>query len=122
MTDHYEDDEETKAKRVLSNSAVLRFIASFWMRRPWLFWPAVGLMLVAIGFDLALPWAAKRLVDAVSAIPREPPEAWTAWAWFVGVYLAFSLIRNVDFRFRNPMAAASMMEMTDEGFKRVQSF
>jgi len=121
-TEHYEDDEETKAKRVLSNRDVLRFIAGFWMRRPWLFWPAVVLMLIAIGFDLALPWAAKGLVDAVAATPREPPQAWAAWAWFVGVYLAFSVIRNIAFRFWNPMSAAAMKEMTDEGFQRVQSF
>jgi ATP-binding cassette subfamily B protein len=122
MTDHYEDDEETKTKRVLSNTQVLRFISGFWMRRPWLFWPAVALMLLAIAFDLALPWAAKGLVDAVSATPREPPAAWSAWAWFVGVYLAFSLIRNIAFRFWNPMSAGAMKEMTDEGFQRVQSF
>jgi ATP-binding cassette, subfamily B, bacterial len=121
-TEHYEDDEETKAKRVLSNRQVLRFIAGFWMRRPWLFWPAVVLMFIAIAFDLALPWAAKGLVDVVAAEPPQPPDAWRAWAIFVGVYLAFALIRNVAFRFWNPMSAAAMKEMTDEGFRRVQSF
>jgi len=122
MTDHYEDEDETRKDRALSNRQVLGFIAGFWMRRPWLFWPAVGLMLIAIGFDLMLPWAAGRLVDAVAATPKEPPAAWTAWATFVGVYLAFSLIRNAAFRFWNPMAAHNMKEMTDEGFRRVQSF
>lgn len=34
MTEHYEDDEETKTKRVLSNAQVLRFIGGFWLRRP----------------------------------------------------------------------------------------
>jgi len=122
MTDHYEDDEETKTKRVLSNAQVLRFIGGFWLRRPLLFWTAVVLMLVAIGFDLMLPWAAGRLVDVVATTPREPPAAWSAWAIFVGVYLAFSLVRNLAFRFWNPMAAGNMKEMTDEGFQRVQAF
>jgi len=122
MTDHYEDDEETKTKRVLSNAQVLRFIGGFWLRRPALFWTAVALMLVAIAFDLMLPWASGRLVDAVAATPREPPAAWSAWAVFVGVYLAFSLVRNLAFRFWNPMAAGNMKEMTDEGFRRVQGF
>lgn len=122
MTDHYEDDDDIKKERALSNRQVLGFIAGFWVRRPWLFWPAVGLMLTAIAFDLMLPWAAGRLVDVVSSQPPQPPAAWAAWATFVGVYLAFSLIRNVAFRFWNPMAAASMKEMTDEGFRRVQSF
>ncbi|OHB29279.1 MAG: multidrug ABC transporter ATP-binding protein [Phenylobacterium sp. RIFCSPHIGHO2_01_FULL_69_31] len=122
MTEHYEDDEEIKTKRVLSNRQVLAFIGGFWLRRPALFWAAVGLMLIAIIFDLMLPWAAGRLVDVVAATPREPPAAWSAWAIFVGVYLAFSLVRNLAFRFWNPMAAHNMKEMTDEGFQRVQAF
>ncbi|WP_309089211.1 ABC transporter ATP-binding protein [Phenylobacterium sp.] len=122
MTEHYEDDDETKKDRVLKNRQVLGFIAGFWMRRRLLFFAAVGLMVVAIGFDLALPWAAGRLVDAVAATPREPPEAWRAWAIFVGVYLAFSLVRNLAFRFWNPMAARNMKEMTDEAFRHVQGF
>jgi ATP-binding cassette subfamily B protein len=122
MTEHYEDDEEIKKDRVLSNTQVLRFIGGFWMRRPWLFWTAVGLMLTAIAFDLMLPWAAGRLVDVVAKSPPEPADAWVAWAFFVGVYLAFSLIRNLAFRFWNPMSARNMKEMTDEGFRRVQAF
>jgi ATP-binding cassette subfamily B protein len=122
MTEHYEDDDETKKDRVLKNRQVLGFIARFWMRRRLLFFAAVGLMLVAIAFDLALPWAAGRLVDAVATTPRQPDRAWSAWAAFVGVYLAFSLIRNLAFRFWNPMAAGNMKEMTDEAFRHVQRF
>jgi ATP-binding cassette subfamily B protein len=122
MTDHYEDDDETKKDRVLKNSQVMGFIARFWLRRRLLFGLSVGLMLVAIGFDLALPWAAGRLVDAVAATPREPPEAWRAWAIFVGVYVCFSVVRNAAFRFWNPMAARNMKEMTDEAFRQVQRF
>src|SRR4051812_8646678 len=70
MTDHYEDEEETRDKKhLLSNSQVLGFIGGFWLRRRWLLLGSVGLMLVAIGFDLALPWAAGRLVDAMGAGP-----------------------------------------------------
>ncbi|MGA0608214.1 ABC transporter ATP-binding protein [Phenylobacterium sp. VNQ135] len=122
MTDHYEDDDETKKDRVLKNSQVLGFIARFWLRRRMLFFASVGLMLVAIGFDLALPWAAGRLVDAVATTPREPPAAWRAWMIFVGVYVCFSVVRNLAFRFWNPMAAANMKEMTDEAFRHVQRF
>jgi ATP-binding cassette subfamily B protein len=121
MTEHYEDAEDTRS-RTLSNRRVLGFIARFWLRRPWLFWTAVALMVTAIGFDLMLPWAAGRLVDAVAAGPEQPAQAWEAWAIFVGVYLAFSLVRNLAFRFWNPMAASSMKEMTDEAFQRVQSY
>jgi ATP-binding cassette subfamily B protein len=121
VTEHYEDTEDQK-ERVLSNGKVLAFIASFWLRRPWLLTVCVVLTIISVGFDLALPWAAGRLVDAVAAGPSRVDTAWAAWATFVGVYLAFALIRNVSFRFWNPLAAANMKEMTDEAFKRVQSF
>jgi ATP-binding cassette subfamily B protein len=122
MTEHYEDDEETKKERVLSNGKVLGFIAGFWLRRPWLLAGTVGLTLIAIGFDLALPWAAGRLVDAVTAGPANPDPAWRAWAVFVGVYLAFSVIRNSSMRFLIPMSANNMKDMTDDAFRRVQRF
>jgi ATP-binding cassette subfamily B protein len=121
MTDHYEDAEETK-ERVLKNGQVLAFISRFWLRRPWLLAATVGLTLIAIGFDLSLPWAAGKLVDAVSAGPSHPDPAWRAWAIFVGVYLAFSVIRNTAMRFLIPLSANNMKDMTDEAFRRVQSF
>ena len=121
MTDHYEDTDEAR-ERVLKNRQVLGFIASFWTRRPWLLTATVVLTLIAIAFDLATPWAAGKLVDAVGLDPSNPGPAWRAWAVFVGVYFAFSVIRNTAMRFLIPMSAGSMKEMTDEGFKRVQSF
>jgi len=122
MTEHYEDDEETKRERTLSNGRVLGFIASFWLRRPRLLAGTVVLTLIAIAFDLALPWAAGRLVDAVGAGPSNPDPAWRAWAVFVGVYLAFSVIRNSSMRFLIPMSANNMKDMTDDAFRRVQRF
>src|SRR4051794_38567777 len=123
MTDHYEDEEEARDKKhLLSNSQVLAFIGGFWLRRRWLLVGSVGLMLVAIGFDLALPWAAGRLVDAMDAGTTHLDGVWKAWAAFVGVYLAFALIRNVAFRFWIPLAAYNMEEVTNEGFAKVQSF
>ena len=121
MTDHYEDEEETR-ERQLSNSKVLAFVAGYWRRRPWLMAATVALTLIAIGFDLMMPWAAGRLVDAVAAGPGDADPAWRAWAIFVGVYLAFSVIRNTAMRFLIPFSATNMKEMTDDGFRRVQSF
>jgi ATP-binding cassette subfamily B protein len=121
MTDHYEDTDEGR-ERVLKNRQVLGFISRFWLRRPLLLVGTVVLTLVAIGFDLSLPWAAGRLVDAVGMGPANPDPAWRAWAIFVGVYLAFSVIRNTAMRFLIPMSANNMKDMTDEAFKRVQSF
>jgi len=121
MTEHYEDADENR-ERVLKNRQVLGFIAAFWKRRPLLLAGTVGLTLVAIGFDLMLPLAAKGLVDAVAMGPADVDPAWRAWALFVGVYLAFSVIRNLAMRFLIPMSANNMKDMTDEAFQRVQSF
>lgn len=120
MSDDYEEDGPRK--RVLSNRQVLGFIARHWMRRPGLFFASVALMLVAVAFDLSGPWAAGKLIDAIADPARQADGAWRAWAIFVGIFLAFSLIRNVAFRFWNPMAARNMEEMTNDGFRRVQSF
>ncbi|WP_421934578.1 ABC transporter ATP-binding protein [Phenylobacterium sp.] len=121
MTEHYEEADES-ANRVLSNRQVLGFIVGYWLRRPWLLAGTLVTTLAAIGFDLAMPWASGRLVDAVAAGPSSADLAWVAWGMFVGVYLAASVIRNLSTRFWIPLAAQNMREMTDEGFEKVQSF
>ncbi|MES2342199.1 MAG: ABC transporter ATP-binding protein [Pseudomonadota bacterium] len=121
MTEHYEEADES-ANRVLSNRQVLAFVGRYWLRRPWLLTGTLVTTLAAIGFDLAMPWASGRLVDAVAAGPSSKELAWVAWALFVGVYLAGSLVRNLSNRFWIPLAAKNMREMTDEGFAKVQSF
>jgi ATP-binding cassette subfamily B protein len=80
MTDHYEDEEETR-ERQLSNRKVLGFIATYWRRRPWLMAGTIVLTLIAVGFDLMLPWAAGRLVDAVAAGPGPPGRCSSASIW-----------------------------------------
>ena len=121
MSEHYEDEEVTRA-RVLSNSQVLAFIARLWLRRPLLLSAAAGLMMLAVVFDLMLPTTSKWLLDAVAAPDRDAGRAWGAWGWFVGVYVAFVIVRNIAFRFWNPLAARNMRDMTNEAFRRVQGF
>ncbi|MDB5455422.1 MAG: transporter related, partial [Caulobacter sp.] len=122
MTDLGEPQDGGVRKRALSNRQVLGFIARFWLRRPLLFSLGVGFTLLAIAFDLALPWTSGRLIDAVSTGARGDPAVWTAWAAFVGVYLAFAVIRNLSHRFWIPLAARNMEDLTNEGFARVQAF
>ncbi|MDO9335733.1 MAG: ABC transporter ATP-binding protein [Caulobacter sp.] len=121
MSEHYEDEEVTRT-RVLSNGQVLAFIARLWLRRPVLLSGAAGLMLLAVVFDLMLPTTSKWLLDAVAAPDRDAGRAWGAWGWFVGVYVAFLVTRNIAFRLWNPLAARNMRDMTDEAFRRVQGF
>ena len=117
-----DDDLLGRRARVLSNGQVLAFITGFWLRRRGLLALALALALVAVGFDLAMPWAAGRLVDALASGPKSPGRAWAAWALFVGIYVAFSICRNLSFRFWNPLAAGNMKALTDESFARVQRF
>jgi ATP-binding cassette subfamily B protein len=123
MSDFIDDEDDAGVrKRALSNRQVLGFIARFWLRRKGLFLAGVGLTLLAIGFDLALPWASGLLIDTVAGGPKALASAWIAWGWFVGVYLGFSLIRNLAMRFWIPLAARNMEDMTNEGFAKVQAF
>ncbi|MDB5429780.1 MAG: multidrug transporter ATP-binding protein [Caulobacter sp.] len=121
MSDEHEDEEGNR-ERVLSNGQVMAFIAGFWLRRRGLLAGTLGFTLAAVALDVAMPWAAKGLVDAVAAPAHAAPAAWKAWGVLLAVYLGFTITRNTGFRFWNPLAARNMREMTDEGFARVQSF
>ncbi|ALL14740.1 ABC transporter ATP-binding protein [Caulobacter henricii] len=123
MSDLFDDEDEAGGrKRVLSNGQVLGFVTRFWTRRPVLFGLGVGLTLLAVAFDLALPYASGHLIDTVVEKPRGDPSAWSALWMFVGVYFAFAVVRNISHRFWIPLAARNMEEMTNEGFARVQAF
>jgi ATP-binding cassette, subfamily B, bacterial len=117
------DDDELERARVLSNAQVLGFIAGFWARRPWRVTLTVACVLLAIVFETWSPRAAQQLVDITSRGPSHAAGVWQAWAVLVGVFFGSSMIRNLGFRFFwNPLAAHNMEEMTNEGFRRVQSF
>ena len=122
MTDHHEDDAANERRRTLSNRQVLGFIASHWLRRRLLLTATLTFMLAAIAFDLTVPWAAGRLVDAVAGGPARLHDAWASWRLFVGAYLLFAVLRNTSMRFWNPLAASNMKSIVDEGFRRVQAF
>jgi ATP-binding cassette subfamily B protein len=122
MSDVFDEETGEFRRRVLTNGQVFAFISRYWSRRRGLFAATVAFSLVAIGFELMVPRASQALVDAVQAGPSNLNRVWGAWAFFVLVYVAFSVIRNTGFRFWNPLAAHTMEEMTNEAFQRVQSF
>ncbi len=121
MTEHYEDPED-QPQRVLSNGRVLNFVMRFWLRRPVLLAGMTVFTLLAVAIDMAIPFAAGKLVDAVAEGPSAASAAWGAWSLFVGLFLLLSVVRLVANRFWNPLAARNMRDMTNEGFGRVQSF
>ena len=122
MTDATDESPDGARKRALSNRQVLAFIAAQWMRRPRLFAATVALALAALGFELCMPLATKQLVDAVAGPHQGPARAWAAWKLFVGVFIGFTVLRNLSFRFWNPLAARNMEDMTNDAFARVQTF
>ena len=119
--EQYDDDESTR-QRVLSNGQVLAFILGYWRRRPILIAGTALFTVAAIGTEMLIPRAAQGLVDAAVAGPARAAAAWRAWGFFVLVAVAVAVLRNFSGRFWNPLAARTMKEITDEGFKRVQAF
>jgi ATP-binding cassette subfamily B protein len=121
MTDHYEDTDEHK-ERTLSNRQVLGYLGGFWLRRRWMLAATLVLTLAGIGFDLSVPWAAGKLVDAVAGGFAHAHEAWTAWGLLAGVYGAALIVKNLAMRPWIYFASANMKEIVDEAFKKVQAF
>ena len=117
-----EDDIEDGGRKVLSNLAVLRFIAARWATRPWALSTQAGFMLLATACDLAVPWASGRLVDRVSVAGRDVTAAWQAWALLSGLYLFYYGLRTVAFRVMNRFAASNMADVIQDAFRRVQRF
>ena len=123
MSEVFDEDAGEFRKRTLSNFQVLKFISDYWLRQPVRLAGAVITTLVAIGFESTMPRAAEALVDATRHVPASAHVAWQAWLFFVGVYVAYSVIRITGMRFFwNTLAAHNMEQMTNEAFKRVQAY
>ena len=116
------DDSAAANAKPLGNLAVLAFVARQWLRRPLALWTQLGLVGVATLCDLAAPWAAGRLVDAVSHAGLGPPDAWRAWATLTALYAGYFGLRTAAFRVMNGFASANMKDVVDLGFRRVQTF
>src|SRR5579875_2118159 len=82
----------TDRARPLSPGQVLDYVARQWMRRPGRFAAISALMLAGTLCDLAIPWAAGGLIEAVSRPARVDGAAWRAWALLSGLYLGFYLL------------------------------
>ncbi len=116
------EDEEAGQDRASNNGKVLKFMARYWLRHPVLLACTIGLTLVAISFESAMPEVASRLMRVITDGERTGDRVWWAWAGFIAIFIGGTLSRNVAFRFWNPLAAKNMEEMTNEGFQRVQTF
>ena len=116
------DDEGAPKRRILSNAQVLRFVWAQWMRRPGAFAGTLAFMLAATACDLAVPWAARALINAVAEPAAGGRAVWLAWGTLTGLYATFYIMRQGAFRVMTPFAARNMEEMTNAAFGRVQRF
>jgi ATP-binding cassette subfamily B protein len=116
------DDEDDGSPRVLTNGQVMGFIWGHWMRLKERFAAIMLLFVLATLCDLAIPWAAKGLIDTVARQGQAAALAWTAWATLSGLYLAGYCIRTSAFRLMNTFAARNMERIVNDGFGKVQAF
>lgn len=130
MSDFNDHDEEgmgarpTVGGRVLSNGQVMGFIWRQWLRRPGRFAVIIGFIAVSTGCDLAIPWSAGALINAVAghAVGTATRVAWTGWAVLSGLYATGYLTRLLSWRVMTGFAARNMEEVVNAAFQRVQSF
>ncbi len=120
--DAVEDETEAGGRAALPTGKVLGFVFDQWMRRPGRFAAITGLMLAGTLCDLAIPWAAGALVDAVSHPAHAAAGAWRQWVLLSGLYFTYYVLRNQAFGLTNGFSARAMEALTNEAFARVQSF
>lgn len=116
-----EDDDERK-DRALTNTQVLGFIARLWMTRRLRFFVLVAMFLAGTACELAIPWAAGGLIDALSAPNAVTRTAWIAWATLSGLYVIYYTMRINAFRVFAEFSSKIMQELIQDGFAKVQKF
>ncbi len=125
MSDAYDiDDEAEGGGRKASLAQVTAFMWKHWSSQPGKL-AMVGLLFgLAVVADLAMPFASKYLVDALTAGPSEAGQREAAWAYGVIVVLAFVfyMARNTGVRFHIPFASKNMERIVTDGFRDVQRF
>ena len=104
---------------------VIRFVWSYWRRRPARLTVLFVLMTLGTLCDVLLPVIAGRLVDVLSAGP-DAPGAQGAALWtligFLVIALGFYLLRNLSIRLWSPFASQNMSDIVTDSFAHVQKF
>ncbi len=118
----YEDEDDERRPRLLTNWQVLGFIARRWMDQPVKLFSLTGLFLIGTVCELFIPWAAGGLIDAVANPARVTQAAWTAWAALASLYVVYYASRISGFRVMSRFSSAAMQKLVNDGFARVQAF
>jgi ATP-binding cassette, subfamily B, bacterial len=109
----------SRAPRILSSLAVIRFLIRQWSRRPWFFAGLVGFTIIATCADVFIPIAAGALIDSLNS---ETGGHWFAYSAFIGLAAIVNLLRQIAVRFEVRFSSANMADMVSEAFAKVQRF
>ena len=125
MSDVYDSDEDREGgRRKATFAQVAAFMWKHWSSQPGKL-AMVGVFFgLAVAADLALPFASKHLVDALTAGPSEAGQRAAAWGYGLVIFLAFIfyMARNTGVRFHIPFASKNMERIVSDGFRDVQRF
>jgi ATP-binding cassette, subfamily B, bacterial len=124
VTDFDDDEADSTAQRKASVAEILAFLWRHWTMQPGLLCGFLGLLGIAVACDLFLPYAAGRLVEALSttAPGADARGVDAAFMTFAGVAFGYFFFRNFSARFWNPFAANNMKRIVTEAFADVQRF
>jgi len=100
----------------------LRFSMHYWLLSPRLCAVLIAARFASTLVDVLGPLAAGRLVDAVASSERDVTRALAALALFIGIIIAFQVLRNVVAFLINHISARAMVALVRDAFARVQRF
>ena len=118
----FDDNDDTRPLKA-SVREILDYVIRRWMSQPHYLFAFLGLYLLALGCELALPPVSGGIVQALSHGPgAADAQVWGTYFLFAGVAFGFYFFRNTSVRFWIPLAARNMRNIVDDGFKDVQRF
>ena len=120
----FDDEDSADGKRKASLAQVAAFMWRHWAKQPGKLAAFGAFFLVAVAADLAFPFAAARLVEALSVGPTDEGIRNAAWGYGFVALLAFLfyISRNIGVRFWIPFASNNMERIVTDGFRDVQRF
>lgn len=123
MSDAYEydDDDQTRPLKAPVGD-IIGYIWRRWVSQPHYLAAFLGLYLLAVACDLALPVVSGAMVETLTRGPDASGGVWATYLAFAAVAFGFYFFRNTSVRFWIPLAARNMRDIVNDGFKDVQRF
>src|SRR5262245_51090873 len=124
MSDVLDLDDNEQGPRKANLKQVAAFMWKHWSSQPGKLTAVALLFGLSIAADLAMPFASKYLVDALTAGPTEAGQRAAAWGYGAVALIAliYYTARNTGVRFHIPFASKNMERIVTDGFRDVQRF